>query len=173
MILLKDYYCPLSRIQRKIYNRKRNQLLIWTRVVLKWTTWNQMHWSESRLFFSFCDLEAKILILFWPGRKNKILFAVQCSRYQFNCSKRRIRVPLPWQMTSVWLLQTLAATCPRLLISWPPAPDTECSLSQSEARILTRWPIRGQQLPGPCSPQSSPRAAYSYLRRRDLELEGL
>ena len=57
MILLKDYYCPLSRIQRKIYNRKRNQLLIWTRVVLKWTTWNQMHWSESRLFFSFCDLE--------------------------------------------------------------------------------------------------------------------
>ena len=90
---------------------------------------------------------------------------------QFHCSKRRIRVSLQWQMTSVWLLQTLAATCPRLLISWPPAPDTECSLSQSEARILTRWPIRGQQLPGPCSPQSSPRAAYSYLRRRDLELE--
>ena len=85
--------------------------------------------------------ETKCNDIFFLETKEQCLtriFSMQCTWSHQVFLNRRIRISLKWQMTSLWLLQTLVATCPHLLIS--------CHLllksSQSEALILTQWPIR-------------------------------
>ena len=102
--------------------------LYWTRGVLKCQLWNEPRWWNQMQWHYFSWDEGAM--------PNENLFnAMHLVPVLLN---RRIRISLKWQMTSLWLLQTLAATCPRLLIS--------CHLllksSQSEALILTQWPIR-------------------------------
>ena len=56
----------------------------------------------------------------------------------------------------------------------PPAPDIGSSLSQSEARILTQWPIRGQLLSALHNPRPVPPIHISdagTLSLRDFKLE--